>query len=138
MRPISFALLTMLFWGVAPILGKIGLVKAPPFASLTLRSLVITVILVVIGLFTGQLGTVMQLSHRSALFIAGEGIFASLLGHLAYFYALKGGQASQVVPITSAFPIVTVVLAFWVLHESFTWKRVIGALLILGGVLLIK
>jgi len=42
------------------------------------------------------------------------------------------------VPVTAAFPLVTVLMAILFLGEPLTWQRVLGAALVVGGVLLIK
>jgi len=63
---------------------------------------------------------------------------ASLLGQLAYYYALKYSEASKVVPISSSFPLVTVALAFLFLHESMTLKKIFGTLLVILGIILIR
>ncbi|MCL6478466.1 MAG: DMT family transporter [Peptococcaceae bacterium] len=74
----------------------------------------------------------------SAAFLAGEGIFASLLGHLAYYHALKLGEASRIVPVVAAFPLVTVAVGLLFLGEKLSWYKLVGASLIIAGILLIK
>ncbi len=46
------------------------------------------------------------------------------------------GDASKVVPIDKLSVVITLVLAFIVLHEEFTTKSVIGCILIGAGTLL--
>lgn len=38
---LTFPLLAMLLWGLAPILGKLGLVRLDPYTALTIRTVVI-------------------------------------------------------------------------------------------------
>ncbi|MCG0276322.1 MAG: GRP family sugar transporter [Thermosediminibacteraceae bacterium] len=137
MKSYIFALLTAVFWGAAPILGKMGLAKLPPFLALSLRSFTISAVLLVVGLLSGSFKN-LHIDARSFLFIAGEGLMASLLGQLAYYYALKYSEASKVVPISSSFPLVTVALAFLFLHESMTLKKIFGTLLVILGIILIR
>ncbi|ADL08923.1 EamA family transporter [Thermosediminibacter oceani] len=137
MKSYIFALLTALFWGAAPILGKMGLAKLPPFLALSLRSFTISAVLLATGLLSGSFKN-LSIETRSFLFIAGEGLMASLLGQLAYYYALKYSEASKVVPISSAFPLVTVALAFLFLRESLTLKKFFGTLLVILGIILIR
>ena len=132
------ATLAMLFCGLAPIFGKLGLSSVNPLIALTIRSLVISAILLVIATGTGQWKALLQVAPREASFLALEGICAALLGQLAYYYALKFGEISRVAPVVAAFPIVSMLLAFVVLGEQLTATKVIAAALITAGVVLLR
>ena len=138
MQAIVFALLAMLSFGIGPIFSKLGLVKLEPFTALTIRSVTIAAIMLVTGLLTGKLAGVSQVSTRSALFIVGEGIFAALLGQLAYYYAIKLGDVTVVSPIAAGYPIITVLLAMLFLGEGLTVQNFLGAALIVAGVIVIQ
>ena len=55
---------------------------------------------------------------------------------LCYYKALQLGEASKVVPIDKLSVVITIILAFIFLHESLTYKSVIGSVLITAGTLL--
>ena len=114
------------------------MVKLDPFTALTIRSVAIATIMLVTGLLTGKLAGVAQVNPGSAFFIVGEGVFAALLGQLAYYYAIKMGDVSVVSPIVAGFPIVTVLLAMLFLGEGFTVQKFLGAALIVAGVVVIQ
>lgn len=133
-----FAFLAMFFWGIAPIFGKLALADLSPMVGLTLRTFSIFVILLIYGLVSGELGQLGNINWRSGLYMAGEGILASLLGHLAYLYALKYGAASRVVPFTAAYPLVAVLIASIFLGEKITWSKGAGALFVVVGLILLK
>ena len=57
---------------------------------------------------------------------------------LAYYYALKFGDVSRVAPVVAAFPVVAMLLAFAVLGEQITATKVIAAVLITAGVVLLR
>jgi transporter family protein len=59
-------------------------------------------------------------------------------GLILLFYALSKGDASVVVPATSAYPVVTLIGAAIFLSESITVPRVIGTLLVITGVIVIS
>jgi bacterial/archaeal transporter family protein len=60
-------------------------------------------------------------------------------GNIAFFHALViGGKASIVVPATSLFPLVTVVLAVTFLHERISNAQKIGLALALGAIYLLS
>ena len=132
------AVLAMLFWGLAPIFGKLGLSSVNPLTAITIRSVVISAILLSIAIATGQWKSLLQLSPREVSFLALEGICAALLGQLAYYHALKLGDVSQVTPVVAAFPIIAMLLAFAVLGEQITVTKVIAAILITTGVVLLR
>jgi len=138
MNAFLFALLGLVFWGIAPIFGKIGLIEVAPGIALFMRSSIITVILLVWLLASGQAPCLAGVAPRSWLFIGLEGICAALLGHLAYYYALKLGDVSLVSPVIAAFPVITVLLAFLLLGEKYTPGKLVGTLLIILGVFVIK
>ena len=68
-----------------------------------------------------------------ALILSGLATGASWL---CYYRALQIGEASKVVPVDKLSVIITLVLAFVFLHESFTMKSMIGCVLIGAGTLL--
>ena len=65
--------------------------------------------------------------------MAAISAFIPPLAIVALFIALNHGLASRVVPLTTAYPFITVILAAIFLSESFTWRSIFGSLLIVGG-----
>ncbi len=59
-------------------------------------------------------------------------------GLIVFFIALRHGAASKVVPITSAYPLVTLILSAIILAEHITVVRVFASLLVVGGVILLS
>ncbi len=57
---------------------------------------------------------------------------------IVFFYALTQGDASRVVPASSAYPAVTLIGAALFLGESVTLTRVAGTALVVAGVVLIS
>lgn len=134
----TFVILTIIFWGMAPIFGKIGLVKVEPIVGLAIRTFIISIILLAFCLFTGKFSSFNQLTFKDVIFIGAEGISASLLGHFAYYYALKLGDVSKVFPLLATYPAVTVFAAILFLGEKFTWNKFVGLITIIIGVILVK
>lgn len=62
-----------------------------------------------------------------------SGLLASV-GLLIFFVALERGDASRVVPITAAYPLVTTALAALVLSEEISPLRGLGTLLVVTGI----
>jgi len=74
------------------------------------------------------------IAGRSWLFLVLSGA-ATGLSWLCYYYALQKGPASKVVPIDKLSVVISLALAFLVLHEKADIKTVIGGLLITAGTL---
>jgi len=128
----------MIFWGAAPIFGKIGLTKINPYIALAIRSFIVALIMLIIISIRGDFRELIKVDLKSVAFIGLEGIFASLIGHFAYYYALKLGETSKIVPITSAFPLITVLIAIIFLSEKITLFKGSGILLIIAGIVLLR
>ena len=62
---------------------------------------------------------------------------AAIGGLVALYVALTTGEASKVVPISAAYPAVTVLLSAAVLSESVSVARAGGLCLVVGGVIVL-
>jgi len=133
-----FVLLTILFWGSAPILEKLGLSKASPYEAIAIRTLVIAILVLFSSFISGHLFSAFKLDSKTLIFVIVGGLFAGLLGQYTYFMALRGSEASKVVPLTAAFPLVTAILGTVLLRESFSAPKLVGVFLIIGGALLLR
>jgi transporter family protein len=135
---ILFLFVTMLFWGTTPLLEKLGLKEVDPLTGIFIRSLAITVVLFLIYLFTGRLHELTKISLKNASLFTASGILAGLAGMWTYFYLLKGGMTSKIVPIAASYPLITAILSILILGENVTVQRIIGIVLTVFGIVLIK
>lgn len=74
---------------------------------------------------------------RMAWSIGAIALGLNVVGAFAYTFALEDGAASLVVPISSAYPIVTVLLAIAVLKERLNWVQAASVAAIATGLVLI-
>ena len=132
-----YALLATILWGMAPVFEKLGLIHISPLAGLTIRTAAVTVMLVLIVLLTNVHTEILQADPRTVFFLIISGILAGLLGTWSYFYALKHGEASRVVPIVGAYPLFAFLFAMLLLGEKLTLQKGIGVILIVSGVVLL-
>ena len=72
------------------------------------------------------------ISRKSWLFLILSGL-ATGASWLCYYRALQIGDVSRVVPVDKLSTVITLVLAFALLGEKFTWKSALGAVLITAG-----
>ena len=138
MNYVVFALLAAFFFGLAPIFGKLGLEEVNPVLALCIRSFVITGIMLFWLLINTDVSPVTNVSPKAWLLIALEGICAALVGQLFYYYALKSGDPSVVVPLIATFPLFTFILATIFLGDKITLTKVGGLAFILMGIVMIR
>lgn len=129
---------TVLCWGLTPIIEKIGLTKVSPIVGVTIRSITITVILVVVTILTGDIKDIIKTDVKSISLFSLSGILAGLLGMWTYYQVLKMGATSKIVPLAATYPLVTAMLSILILGEAITLPRIIGTVLIVGGIYLVK
>ena len=79
-------------------------------------------------------GGISNIGTKSWIFLILSGL-ATGASWLCYYRALQIGEVSKVVPIDKMSTVITLILAFLFLHESFTIKSVIGMLLLTAGTL---
>ncbi len=132
-----FALAGAICWGIAPLFGKVGLRGINPIDGLVARTII--TVLLVIGLFIRR-GGFAQLSvipGRRWLYLAVEAFLATFAGDLAYYFALKKGAIGQTALIMASAPLISVWAGWFFLNEIFSPVKLVGAALIIIGVVLI-
>ena len=102
-----------------------------------LRTTVVVFFAWAIVLFSGVTGSVSQLSGRSVLFLVLSGL-ATGASWLCYFRALQLGEASQVAPVDKLSVVLVLLFAALFLGEKMHWQTVLGAALIVGGVVILS
>ncbi len=135
-----FAFIAAILWGFVPILDKTALSGAnvSPYLANLFRSLGAIVFLSATVLATRDFDLEVFDSRRiSILLLAGA--IAGGLAMVIYYFSLKTIGASKAVPITSIYPLFTVIFSALILKESFDFPRVmIGTALIVTGIVLVS
>ena len=129
-----FAIGSAVFAALTSILAKIGIEGVGSNLATAIRTLVVVAMAWVMVFITNQQSGLAEISKRSWIFLILSGL-ATGLSWICYYKALQLGQASKVVPIDKMSVVLTLILAFVFLHEQFTWKSIIGCLLITAGTL---
>lgn len=131
-----FAFLSALFAALTSILAKIGIEDVNSNLATAIRTLVVLFLAWgMVFLTKGQTGLA-DISKKSWTFLILSGL-ATGASWLCYYRSLQLGKASEVVPIDKLSVVITLILAFLVLHEDFSIKSLIGCILIGGGTLMI-
>lgn len=129
---IVFALLSAVFAALTSILAKIGIQDVNSNLATAIRTAVVLVMAWGIVLLTGKAGGLRDITGRSWTFLILSGV-ATGLSWLCYYRALQIGEASKVIPIDKFSVVISLVLAFLVLHEKVDVKTVVGGVLITAG-----
>ncbi|MGQ9920418.1 MAG: EamA family transporter [Desulfobacca sp.] len=118
----SFALLALLFWGLWGVCSKIANMYLPSWAIFIIEVLVYVVV-----------GGIVWGLQRFALPWSPPGLAAAVAaglcggGGLFFFLkALASGPASVVVPLTSLYPLITVLVGVTILAEALTLRQLLG------------
>ena len=127
-----FAIGSAVFAALTSILAKIGIEGVGSNLATAIRTLVVVAMAWVMVFITNQQSGLAEISKRSWIFLILSGL-ATGLSWICYYKALQLGQASKVVPIDKMSVVLTLILAFVFLHEQFTWKSIVGCLLITAG-----
>lgn len=117
------------------IFGKVGLQNVDSTTATTIRSVVMTLFLVIIALSLGKFSIHGFPQGRELLFIILSGV-AGALSWLLMFAALKLGPAAGVAALDRTSVVFVLVLSIMFLGMQFTWRAALGAVLIVVGAIL--
>jgi transporter family protein len=127
-----FALIAMLVWGIWGLFPKLATNYLSPASVMVFSGIgSVPVTIAVLTYLNFRLDT-----HPKGIILA---LLAGLIGTLAtvpFLYAIGKGKTSVVVPITSLYPLVTILLSFLILREPITLKQGLGILFALLALLL--
>lgn len=133
---IVFALLAALTSAVVVTLSKAGVRNVPPSLAFAVQAVLIVLVAWGTVLWQGLLPDITRIDRKTWVILAAAGILTATSSLLA-FRALSIGDASRVSPMTNTALVFSVALAAIFLKEKLTWQVVLGAALMVGGVLLI-
>lgn len=126
------ALLSAIFAAFTSILAKIGIEGVNSNLATAVRTIVVVIMAWAMVFFTNTQGGITEISKKSWIFLILSGL-ATGASWMCYYKALQIGEASKVVPVDKFSIVITVILAFLILHEPITPKTLIGVLLITAG-----
>lgn len=128
------ALLSAVFAALTSILAKIGIDGVNSNLATAIRTGVVLVMAWGTVFLTNAQSGLYDISKKSWLFLILSGL-ATGASWLCYYRALQMGEASRVVPIDKLSVVITMILAFLLLHERLTAKSLVGCILIGAGTL---
>ena len=132
MTVVIYAVLTILMWGLWGFFGKLALERNMPPVSVFLAEVLIS--LFVAAFFVRRALIPPQAKWSMFGLFSGAGL---AIGLIFYYLALEHAQANMIVPLTSLYPAVTVVLSYIFLHERLSPLQWVGLVLLLVGAYLL-
>ena len=130
-----YAVLSAVFAALTSILAKVGIDGVNSNLATAIRTVVVVIMSWGMVFLTNAQGGISDISRKSWLFLILSGL-ATGASWLCYYKALQIGDASKVVPIDKLSVVITLILAFLFLHEQFTFKSLMGCILIGIGTLI--
>jgi transporter family protein len=131
-----YALLSAFFAALTAIFAKIGIKGVDSDLATAIRTVIILIVAWLIVYFKGSFQSITSLTKCSITFICLSGI-ATGLSWIFYFRALQVGKVSQVAPVDKLSVALAIILSVLFLNEVLTIKTALGALLIIGGTIVL-
>lgn len=129
-----FAVGSAVFAALTSILAKIGIDGVNSNLATAIRTCVVVLMAWGMVFLTHAQSGIVSIGRKSWIFLILSGL-ATGASWLCYYRALQIGEASKVVPVDKMSTVITLILAFIFLHETFNFKSVIGMILLTAGTL---
>ncbi len=138
-RGAAVLVIASLAWACGSLYSKHGAMPSSPMLGVAMQSLAGGVILLIVGMFTGEfhelhLGAI---SLRSWMALGYLVVFGSGIGFSAYIYILHKSTAARVATYAFVNPVVALFLGWLIAGETVTMRTVIAAAVILTAVILV-
>ena len=130
-----FALLSAVFAALTSVLAMVGIEGGYSNLATALRTCVVLAMAWLMVFITHTQSGIGSIGRKSWVFLILSGL-ATGASWLCYYKAIQMGSVSKVAPIDKLSVVITLILAVIFLHEDFTVRSAIGAVLITAGTVL--
>ena len=131
---IVFAVFAAIFWGLWGVVSKINSESSSPF----MNHILFTLGMIITVPFVFKNTKKVSFNKKGFLWGMLSGVFA-VAGNLAIYFAfLKGAQASVAIPVTGLYPLVTIVLAYFMFNEKVNLVQLIGIFIAIPAIILLS
>jgi bacterial/archaeal transporter family protein len=136
-RWVVYAIISMLFAGFTAVIAKQGLTGITAELGLTVRTLFVCVFIMVFGFISVSSYDLKFIQKSNYIWLALSAA-TTALSWIFYYKAIKMGDVSTIALIDKGSVVVSVLLAWWLLKEAITLRVIIGAILIVCGMIVIS
>lgn len=133
---VFYAFVSMFFAGFTSVIAKMGLAGISGELGLTIRTLFVCGFVLIFAWQAVPLQELALVGQRNLLWLGLSGV-TTALSWIFYYKALKVGDVATVALIDKGSVVVAMLLAWLLLREVITWRMVVGAALIVAGLLVI-
>ena len=129
---ILYAILSAIFSSLTSVLGKIGIDNVDSNLGTLIRTIVILIISWIIIFLTREYKGITKINKRELTFILLSGISTGV-SWLCYYYAIKNGIVSLVIPIDKLSIVVSIIFSCIFLKEKLSKVSFMGLILFVFG-----
>ncbi|NJE46535.1 DMT family transporter [Thermococcus sp. GR7] len=125
-------------WAASTILIKVGMRNKSPVAVNIFRLYAVSIMFAVIFLINGTFSQIAVLPPELLLVAFVSAQFGFVVGDYFYFNALKLMGVSRTVPITSTYPLWTILWASLFLGRKISPQVIVGAILVVVAIIVVR
>ena len=133
---ITYAIISMVFAGFTSVVAKMGLAGITGELGLTIRTLFVSAFVLGFAAYAVPVQELSSLNRMNLLWLGLSGV-TTTLSWIFYYKALKIGDVATVALIDKGSVVVAILLAWLLLKEVITFRIVLGAAMIVAGLLVI-
>ncbi|MFN3709635.1 MAG: EamA family transporter [Alishewanella aestuarii] len=133
---LSYAFISMFFAGFTSVIAKMGLTGISGELGLAIRTLFVCSFVMLFAWVYVPIQDVRTVSVQNVMWLGLSGV-TTALSWIFYYKALKMGDVSTIALIDKGSVVVAMLLAWLLLKEVITIRMLIGAALIVAGLLVI-
>jgi len=139
MNGVFYAILAAIMWGFVPVLDKTALQSnISIYTAILVRAIGSVLIMGMAVAYTGGLKPE-EFSVKSISLLITAGAIAGGIAMIVYFMALQKIGAAKTIPITSIYPLFTIIFSLMILREEFNMVNVFaGTILIVAGLIVLQ
>ncbi len=130
-----FAFLTAMSWAGSSTFMKLITARIDTLSLNSIRLWVVSLMLLIFIPLTGRGDELIHTPFTPLMYIIASGVVAMVVGDSLYIKALSLLDASIAFPLAQgSFPLLSVLVAVFLLKESFAWINAVGAVLVIAGI----
>lgn len=136
---VVFLAFAIVAWGMGAFFDKMTLKYMDSSSAFYIRTLFMLALFIpfIVWKYSPVKQALLTLPKIASAFVLAS-VVVTMGGVFFYLKAMSGGEASKIVPLSSTYPFVAFLMAFLFLGESFTLTKLVGTLLISGGIYFIS
>ena len=135
-RWVLYAFISMLFAGFTSVIAKQGLTGISAELGLTLRTIFVCIFVLIFAVLAVESAEIKSLQKVNYIWLGLSGI-TTAVSWVFYYKALKMGDVATVALIDKGSVVIAIILAWVLLKEVITLRMMIGAALIVMGLIVI-